>query len=86
MDKKVNITQARKEIYNIASHVNEFHEEVTIYNSSTGNNIVILAEEDWNAIKETLYLMSIPGMTESIMEASKETIEDGVIYNEDEEW
>lgn len=33
-----------------------------------GKNAVLIGEEDWKAIEETLYLMSIPGMTESIIE------------------
>jgi antitoxin YefM len=35
------------------------------------NNAVLVAEDDWNAIQETLYLVSIPGMRESIMKGMK---------------
>ena len=38
----------------------------------------MISEEDWNAIQETLYLCSIPGMRESILEASKEPLEESV--------
>lgn len=86
MERTMNITKARKEFYNIANLVNESHEEVTVLNSATGNNIVIISEDDWNAIKETLFLNSIPGMTESIIDASKESLDEGIEYNEDEEW
>jgi PHD/YefM family antitoxin component YafN of YafNO toxin-antitoxin module len=44
----------------------------------TGNraNAVLIAEEDWNAIQETLYLTSIPGMRESILEGMKTPLEE----------
>ena len=46
--------------------------------SGKRNNAVLIAEDDWNSIQETLYLCSIPGMRESILEASKEPLEDSV--------
>lgn len=45
-----------------------------------------LNEEDGNAIEETLYLNSIPGMAESIIAAGNISIEDCTTYNPDEEW
>ncbi len=39
-------------------------------------NAVLLSEEDWNAINETLYLVSIPGMRESIQEGMKTKLEE----------
>ena len=42
------------------------------------NNAVLISEDDWNSIQETLYLCSIPGMRESILEASKESLEESV--------
>ena len=39
-----------------------------LYGAGKRGNAVLLAEEDWNAISETLYLVSIPGMRESIRE------------------
>jgi len=86
MKKTISITQARKDIYNIANEVNEFHEEVFVYNAATGNNMVILSEQDWNAIRETMYLNSIPGMAESLHQAKKEPLEEGLRYDESEEW
>lgn len=86
MERTMNITKARKEFYNIANQVNESHEEVTVLNSATGNNIVIISEDDWNAIKETLFLNSISGMAESIIAASKEPLDEASKYQEDEAW
>lgn len=63
--KHINITKARNDIYNIAEDVAVSHEPVLI----TGkNNIVMISEDDWESIQETLYLMSIPGMYESLVE------------------
>lgn len=54
--------------------------------NSKGENAVLISEEDWSAIQETLYLNSTPGMVENILESSREPIEECVEYNEDEEW
>ena len=86
MAKTISMTNVRKNIYNIASDVCECHEEVLVYNASSGNNVVIVSEEDWNAIQETLYLNSVPGLAESIREAAGESISDGVLYDENEAW
>ena len=86
MAKTTSITNARKEIYKIAEEVCDVHEEVLVYNANTGKNVVIIAEDDWRAIQETLHLVSIPGMAESIIEASKEPLSEGTIYVPEEEW
>lgn len=86
MAKTISITSARKDIYKIAQEVNDVHEEIHVYNASTGKNMVMLSEEDWNSIQETLYLYSIPGMVESILEGKAEPLEDGKIYDPNEEW
>ncbi|MDR0887624.1 MAG: type II toxin-antitoxin system Phd/YefM family antitoxin [Candidatus Methanoplasma sp.] len=67
----VNITQARKDIYDLVRSV-QSGESVTI--TAKDGNAVLISESDWNGIKETLYLLSIPGMLESIEEAKKEDI------------
>jgi len=60
----INITNARKLLYKLIEEVQNSHEPVTI----TGKNgsAVLLSEEDWKSIEETLFLTSIPGMRESI--------------------
>ena len=62
----VNATHARSQLYTLLHQVVESHEPIRI-TSKTGD-AVLLAEEDWRAITETLYLLSIPGMRESIVE------------------
>ncbi len=65
----INITNARKDLYKIVESVNLSHEPIHI----TGKNssAVLVGEGDWKSIEETLYLMSIPGMRESIVEGMK---------------
>ena len=66
----INITKARAKLNQIVSEVNEFSQPITIINNR-GKNAVLIGEEDWKAIQETLYLNSIPGLSQSIL-ASKE--------------
>jgi antitoxin YefM len=62
----VSATEARKRLYALIDEVGQSHEPVQI-NGKRGN-AVLLSEEDWKAIQETLHLVSIPGMRESILE------------------
>ena len=61
----VNATQARANLYKLIDKANEGHEPITI--TSKRGNAVLIAEEDWSAINETLFLLSIPNMRESIV-------------------
>ncbi|MGP1523856.1 MAG: type II toxin-antitoxin system Phd/YefM family antitoxin [Treponema sp.] len=69
-------TAARANLYNLIAQTKDFHEPIII--SGKRNNAVLISEEDWNSIQETLYLCSITGMRESILEASKEPLEESV--------
>ncbi len=62
----VNVTNARKDLYNLVQKVNLTHEPVEITGKDL--NAVLIGEEDWKSIQETLFLTSIPGMRESIIE------------------
>lgn len=59
-------TEARKRLYSLLDGVAESHHPVQIVGKR--NSAVLVAEEDWRAIQETLYLTGIPGMRESIQE------------------
>ena len=50
------------------------HEPVQI--TGKRGNAVLLSEDDWRAIQETLHLVSIPGMRESILSGMTESVED----------
>lgn len=69
----ITATKARENIYQLIQDVNTSCTPVTITNSR-GKNAVLIGEEDWNAIEETLYLMSVPGMAESIIEGGNTDI------------
>jgi antitoxin YefM len=59
-------TEARKQLYQLLDDVSRSHEPVQI--TGKRGNAVLVSEEDWRAVQETLYLVSIPGMRESILE------------------
>ncbi|SDY94941.1 type II toxin-antitoxin system Phd/YefM family antitoxin [Nitrosomonas halophila] len=61
----LNATEARAKLYSLIDEAAETHQPIVI--KGKRSNAVLLSEEDWNAINETLYLVSIPGMRESIM-------------------
>ena len=70
----ISVTEARKKLFGLVDQVNESHEPVTI--TGKRGNAILVSEEDWRAIQETLYLKSIPGVWESIEEGIKESIEE----------
>lgn len=80
----ISATKARENLYQLISDVNTSNSAITITNNR-GKNAVILSEDDWNAVQETLYLMSVPGLTESIMEGGKEAI-DNCLSEDEVEW
>ena len=63
------VTNARQDIFNIIEQTIKNSEPVQI--TSKKGDVVMLSMEDWSAIQETLYLLSVPGMRESIVEADK---------------
>ena len=71
----INITKARAKLNQIVSEVNEYSQPITIINNR-GKNAVLIGEEDWKAIQETLYLNSIPGMSQSILVSKEKEISD----------
>ncbi len=62
----VTATEARKQLYKLLDEVSDSHEPVQI--TGKRGNAVLVGEDDWRAVQETLYLVSIPGMRESIIE------------------
>jgi len=67
MKEIITTSEARSNLYQLVDHVAMSHSPVTI--TGKRNNAVILSEDDWRAIKETLHLDSIPEMTNSIKQA-----------------
>jgi prevent-host-death family protein len=69
----LNASEARSNLYRLIDQTNDSHEPVFI--SGKRNSAVLIAEEDWKAMQETLFLLSIPGMKESILDGMKEPLE-----------
>lgn len=80
----ISATKAKENIYQIISDVNMNCEPITITNNK-GKNAVLIGEADWRAIEETLYLMSVPGMAESIITGGETPIEE-CVSEEEVEW
>lgn len=68
------VTEARRKLYTLLDEVALSHEPVQI--AGKRNSAVLVSEEDWRAIKETLFLTSIPGMRESIRDGLNTPIEE----------
>jgi PHD/YefM family antitoxin component YafN of YafNO toxin-antitoxin module len=62
----LNATEARSKLYALMDEVAISHQPIVI--TGKRGNSILLSEEDWNAINETLHLLSVPGMRESIKE------------------
>ena len=63
----MSVSQVRADIYNVMDETAQSHEPILI--TGKRNNVVMLSQEDWNAIEETLYLNNIPNMVSSIQES-----------------
>ena len=70
----LNATDARSKLYRLIDETTQSHKPILI--TGKRGNAVLLAEQDWNAINETLYLVSIPGMRESIRQGLDSGLED----------
>ena len=81
----ISITKARAKLNQIVSEVNESSQPIMIVNNR-GKNAVLIGEEDWKAIQETLYLNSIPGMSQSILASKEEDLSECTSYDPNEEW
>lgn len=64
--KTLTATQARKDIYRLIDETSDTHKPIQI--TGKRSNAVLIGEDDWRSIQETLYLTAIPGMQESIVE------------------
>lgn len=82
----INITNARQNLFQLVSDVNVGYNPITIVNSK-GDNAVLISENEWKNIEETLYLDSIPAFSKSIKEIDKnEDWSKSELYDSDKEW
>lgn len=69
MTDELTASEARANFYRLLDQAAETHKPVRI--AGKRNNAVLISEDDWNSIQETLYLLSVPGMRESIIDGMK---------------
>jgi len=69
----LNASDARARLYTLIDEANDTHEPIVI--SGKRHNAVLVGEDDWRSIQETLYLDSILGMKESILAGMDEAID-----------
>ena len=66
------VTQARSKLYQLLDEAADSHEPIQI--TGKRSNAVLVSEDDWRSIQETLYLISIPGMRDSIRKGMAESL------------
>ena len=82
----INITSARQNLFKLVSDVNVGFNPITIVNNK-GKNAVLISEEEWKNIEETLFLSSIPGYVDNVNNIRKtENWCEAEEYSIDEEW
>ncbi|MGN7611753.1 type II toxin-antitoxin system Phd/YefM family antitoxin [Magnetococcales bacterium HHB-1] len=79
----LSVNDAEKKLYHLIEEMTESHEPVLITGGK--NSAVLIPEEDWFSIQETLSLLSIPGMRDSIQEGIA-TSEEACIKEKDLAW
>ena len=70
----ITATEARSKIYQLLDDAADSHEPIQI--TGKRSNAVLVSEDDWRSIQESLYLLAIPGMRDSIREGLATSIED----------
>lgn len=81
MTKVITASQARSDIYNLIDETAQSHEPIII--TGKRHNAVMVSQEDWRAIEETLYLTAVPKLADSIQEAMNAPDSE---YSESVEW
>ena len=69
----IKATEARAKLFQLLDRAAESHEPIQITGKRA--NAVLVSEDDWRSIQETLCLLSIPGMRASIRRGLKEPVE-----------
>jgi len=69
----LSVSEARTNLFRLIDEAAEGHQPITI--TGRRNNAVLVSAEDWNAIQETVYLLSVPGMRESIRKGMATPVE-----------
>ena len=72
MTPPITASEARADLYRLIDQASESHQPILI--SGKRSSAVLVSAEDWQAIQETLYLLSVPGMRESIQQGMAEPL------------
>lgn len=79
-----NISVLRKNLFSSIDNVIEYNDSITV--TTKNGNAVIISEAEYNAMLETIYLVSQKGLVEKIKEGEKEDISKMSTFNPNEEW
>lgn len=79
----INVTNFRKDIYTLLEQTINFNEPINI--STKNGNAVVLSEEDYNSLMETVYIMSVPGLKDEILKRANNE-ENEFVSEEEVEW
>ena len=79
----INVTNFRKNIYELLEQAIKYNEPINI--STKNGNAVVLSEEDYNSLMETLYISSIPNLKEELIKRKNDT-DDKFVNEDDVEW
>ena len=79
----INITSFRKDIYQMLENTIKYNEPINI--STKNGNAIVLSEEDYNSLIETVYITSVPELKDKILKGAKESIEE-CVDEEEVEW
>lgn len=74
--KPFTVREARDNLYRLIDEVAQTHQPITI--KGKRNDAVLISREDWEAVAETIYINSIPGMVDSIKSAAAEPLSEGI--------
>ena len=79
----INITNFRKDIYELLETTIKYNEPINV--STKNGNAIVLSEEDYNGLIETVNLLNVQGMKEKLLKGKEEKIED-CVSEEEVEW
>lgn len=80
----IDISVLRKSLFSSIDNVIKYNDSITV--STKKGNAVIISEAEYNAMLETIYLVSQKGLVEKIKEGKKEDVSKMPSYNPNEEW
>jgi prevent-host-death family protein len=68
------VSEARANLYRLIDEAAETHVPIRI--AGKRNSAILVSEEDWASVQETMYLLSVPGMRESIKDGMASPVEE----------